>query len=73
MCLLLDVLRGQSPDIVHKEIWAHLLAYNLIRCRRHMPCACYTVMAQAALKHDLPPRTISFKSALQTLQAFHPL
>jgi hypothetical protein len=56
----MDVLRGQTPDIVHKEIWMHLLAYNLIR----------TVMAQAARKYDVPVRTISFKGTLQTLQAF---
>jgi hypothetical protein len=30
-------------------------------------------MAQAACRHDLEPRTISFKGALQTLEAFQPL
>ena len=59
----MDVLRGKTPEIVRKELWTHLLAYNLIR----------TVMAQAAVEHDLPPRTISFKGTLQTLQAFQPL
>ena len=44
-------------------VWAHILAYNLIR----------TVMAQAAAEHDLAPRSISFKGALQTLDAFQPL
>src|SRR5262249_58457138 len=29
--LQMDVLRGKSPDIVRKEVWAHLLAYNLVR------------------------------------------
>jgi hypothetical protein len=58
----MDILRGKTPDIVRKEIWMHLLAYNLIR----------TVMAQAALAHDINPRTISFKAALQTLEAFRP-
>jgi hypothetical protein len=56
----MDVLRGKSPDIVHKEIWVHGLAYNLIR----------TVMAQAACRYGLLPRTISFKGALQTLREF---
>ena len=28
----MDVLRGQSPDVIRKEIAMHLLAYNLIRC-----------------------------------------
>ena len=34
----MDVLRCKSPEMVEKEIWMHLLAYNLIR----------GVMAQAA-------------------------
>ena len=56
-------LRCKTPEMVRKEIWAHVLAYNLIR----------TVMAQAAATHDLLPRSISFKGALQTLEAFQPL
>ena len=56
-------LRCKTPESVRKEVWAHLLAYNLIR----------TVMAQAAAKHDLPPRSISFTGAMQTLEAFQPL
>jgi len=27
----MDVLRCRTPDAVEKEIWVHLLAYNLIR------------------------------------------
>jgi hypothetical protein len=27
----MDVLRGKTPEMVRKEIWAHLLAYNLLR------------------------------------------
>jgi hypothetical protein len=56
-------LRCKTPELVHKEVWTHMLAYNLIR----------TVMAQAAATHDVEPRTISFKGALQTLEAFQPL
>jgi IS4 transposase len=59
----MDVLRCKTPDLVRKEIWTHLLAYNLIR----------TVMAQAAAKHGLEPRSISFKGAVQTLDAFRPV
>ena len=59
----MDVLRCKTPELVHKEIWTHILAYNLIR----------TIMAQAAFKHNIEPRTISFKCALQTLEAFQPL
>jgi hypothetical protein len=27
----MDVCRGKSPDVVEKEFWAHVLAYNLVR------------------------------------------
>jgi hypothetical protein len=56
-------LRCKTPELVHKEVWTHILAYNLIR----------TVMAQAAAKHGVLPRSISFKGAMQTLEAFQPL
>jgi hypothetical protein len=58
----MEELRCKTPELVRKEIWAHVLAYNLLR----------TVMAQAAATHDLEPRSISFKGALQTLEAFRP-
>jgi hypothetical protein len=56
----MEILRCQTPEMVRKEIWAHLLAYNLVR----------KVMAQAALAHGLTPRQISFAGALQTLNEF---
>jgi len=58
----LGVLRGKTPAMVGKEICSHLLAYNLIR----------TVLAQAAQEHQLLPRELSFKGAVQTLLAFAP-
>jgi Transposase DDE domain len=61
--LQMDVLRCKAPGLVRKEIWAHALAYNLIR----------TVMAQAAAGEGVPPRSISFKATLQVLEAFRPL
>ncbi|MGB3123170.1 MAG: transposase, partial [Pseudomonas sp.] len=59
----MDILRCKTPELVRKEIWTHILAYNLIR----------TIIAQAASAHDVEPRTISFKGAIQTLEAFQPL
>jgi len=56
-------LRGRTPEMARKEVWAHALAYNLVR----------TVMAQAAATHGLQPRSISFKAAMQTLAAFQPV
>jgi hypothetical protein len=58
----MDILRCKTPDMVHKEIWTHLLAYNLLR----------TVMAVAAHENDIEPRRVSFKGAKQALTAFAP-
>ena len=59
----MDVLRCKTPELVRKEIWTHILAYNLIR----------TIIAQAATVHGIEPRSISFKGAVQTLEAFQPV
>jgi IS4 transposase len=59
----MDVLRCKTPELVRKEIWAHVLAYNLIR----------TIIAQAGSQHGIDPRSISFKGAIQTLEAFQPM
>lgn len=61
--LQMDVLRCKTPELVRKELWTHILAYNLIR----------TIAAQAAVKHGIEPRTISFKGTVQTLEAFQPV
>lgn len=59
----MGALRCKTPELVRKEVWTHVLAYNLIR----------TNIAQAASRHDIQPRSISFKGAIQTLEAFQPL
>jgi Transposase DDE domain len=56
----MDVLRCKAPEMVRKEVWAHLVSYNLIRA----------VMAQAAQENGCAPRELSFKGTLQTLVAF---
>jgi Transposase DDE domain len=58
----MDVLRCKTPEMVQKEIWAHLLAYNLLR----------TVMAVAAAESGIEPRQVSFKGAKQAVTAFAP-
>ncbi len=58
----MDILRCKTPEMVHKEIWTHLLAYNLLR----------TVMAVAAHENGCEPRQVSFKGAKQALTAFAP-
>jgi len=58
----MDVLRCKTPEMVEEEIWAHLLAYNLLR----------TVMAVAAAEVGIEPREVSFKGAKQAVTAFAP-
>ena len=58
----MSVLRCKSPDMVCKEIWMHLLAYNLIRA----------LMAQAAERQEIEPREVSFAGAVQAVNAFAP-
>ena len=51
----MGVLSCKTPDMVLKEIWVYLLAYNLIRL----------LMVQSALISGIEPRQISFKHCLQ--------
>jgi hypothetical protein len=55
----MDILRCKSPEMVRKEIWSCLLAYNLIR----------QAMLAAATRHQVSPREMSFTSALQSVAA----
>jgi len=55
----MDVLRCKTPEMVRREIWTCLLAYNLIR----------KTMLQAAMESGLSPRQLSFANALQTMAA----
>jgi hypothetical protein len=59
----MDLLRCKTPELVRKEIWTHVLAYNLIR----------TIMAQAASQIGVQPRSVSFKATIQILEAFQPV
>ena len=58
--LQMGVLRCKTPTMVRKELSVHFMAYNLTRA----------VMAQAAFRNGISPRTLSFKGAIQTLNAF---
>jgi putative transposase len=57
--LKMDELRCLTPGMVEKEIWVHMLAYNLIR----------KVAAQAALERGVCPRQISFAASQQVVLA----
>jgi hypothetical protein len=51
----MDVLSCQTPQMNDKQLWVHLLAYNVIRL----------LMAQAACNADMDPRSLSFKHTVQ--------
>ena len=55
----MDVLRCMTPEMVRKEMWTCLLAYNLIR----------QAMLQSARASGLQPRQLSFTAALQSIAA----
>ncbi|MBK6975090.1 MAG: hypothetical protein IPH26_19865 [Sterolibacteriaceae bacterium] len=51
----MEALHCLTPEMNEKELWVHLLAYNLIRL----------LMAQAASNAGIDPRTLSFKDTSQ--------
>jgi len=55
----MDVLRCKTPEMVRREVWTCLLAYNLIR----------RTMLQAASESGLSPRQLSFTVAMQKIAA----
>jgi hypothetical protein len=60
--LRMEPLSCRTPAMVRKEVWIHLLAYNLVR----------GVMGRAARRHQVPVRELSFTGALQAVQSFAP-
>jgi hypothetical protein len=55
--LNLDHVRCKTPDMVRRELWVTLLAYNLIR----------KLIATAAAVHARQPRQLGFTLACQTI------
>jgi len=56
----MDILRGKTPAMVRKEIYVHLLAYNLLR----------TVMWQAGKQKEVNPLRISLQGTRHHLNNF---
>ena len=55
----MDILRCKTPEMVRKEMWVCLLAYNLIR----------QAMLQSAQEAGISPRSLSFTAAMQSIAA----
>jgi hypothetical protein len=60
--LHMDVLRCKTPEMIHKELWMHIIAYNLIR----------TLMWQAAQRHQVCAASLSFKACLASIRQWAP-
>jgi hypothetical protein len=60
--LHMDVLRCKTPYMIHKELWMHLIAYNLIR----------SMIWAAGQKHGVSIHSISFKSSLALIRQWAP-
>jgi len=58
--LRMETLSCKTPEMIEKELWVYLLAYNLIR----------VLMAQAAHAAGVQPRELSFKHTVQIWTAW---
>ena len=58
----LDILRCKTPEMIRKEIFCHLLAYNLLR----------GTMTASAKRTGVTPRQISVKGTMQAVESFTP-
>jgi hypothetical protein len=61
--LKMEHILAKTPAMVRKEVWATLLAYNLMR----------KLIGEAAYRNDILPCEVSFKGAVQHLNAFRHL
>ena len=58
----MDVLRCKTPELVRKEIWTHVIAYNLIRA----------LMLHAACLYHTDSARVSFAGACDALRQWLP-
>jgi len=56
----MEVLRCQSPKMVHKELEMFFIAYNLVRC----------LMLRAATDHQVDVQRLSFKGTVDAIRQF---
>tara|TARA_B100000945_G_scaffold96685_1_gene75606 strand:- start:2 stop:931 length:930 start_codon:yes stop_codon:yes gene_type:complete len=61
--LAMDILRCKSPEMIHKELVMHAIAYNLIRA----------IMVDIAASYQVAIERISFKGTLDALRQWQPL
>lgn len=59
----MEVLRCQTPAMVHKELEMYLVGYNFVRC----------LMVESAALYDRAVEQISFKGSVDALRQYAPL
>jgi hypothetical protein len=59
----MEHIQSKTPEMVRKEFYVHLLAYNLIRA----------ILWEAGIKHQVHPLRLSFKGAIQHFLNFIPI
>jgi hypothetical protein len=60
--LHMDVLRCKTPAMIHKELWMHIIAYNLIR----------SLMWEAAKRDQIRVLSMSFKGSVAMVRQWAP-
>jgi hypothetical protein len=61
--LQMDMLSCKSPEMLHKEMEMHFIAYNLLR----------SIMAEASLVCHAPLDRMSFKGTMDAVQIYSPM
>jgi hypothetical protein len=56
----MEVLRCQSPEMIHKELEMFFIAYNLVRC----------LMIQASQEYEVQLQRLSFKGTIEGVRQF---
>ncbi len=59
----MEHIQSKTPEMVRKEFYVHLLAYNLIR----------TTLWEAGIKHNVHPLKLSYKGTIQHFLNFVPI
>jgi hypothetical protein len=59
----MEHIQSKTPEMVRKEFYVHLLAYNLIRA----------TLWEAGIKHNVQPLRLSYKGAIQHVLNFVPI
>jgi hypothetical protein len=59
----MEHIQSKTPEMVRKEFYVHLLAYNLMRA----------TLWEAGIKHQAHPLKLSYKGAMQHVLNFVPI